>query len=139
MCGHCENAVKTALEAVEGVETVTADAKAGTATIRLQPGTSEEALAEAVKKAGYVPHGFAGEDGAGAVDNGLTKTVKIDGMMCEHCEKAVTTALSAVEGVESVKADAKAGTAIITVKSGTDEGAIEAAVVKAGYVFLGIE
>lgn len=55
MCGHCENAVKTALEAVEGVETVTADAKAGTATIRLQPGTSEEALAEAVKKAGYVP------------------------------------------------------------------------------------
>ena len=139
MCEHCERAVKTALEAVEGVETVTADAKAGTATIRLQPGTSEEALAEAVKKAGYVPHGFAGEDGAGAVDNGLTKTVKIDGMMCEHCEKAVTTALSAVEGVESVKADAKAGTAIITVKSGTDEGAIEAAVVKAGYVFLGIE
>ena len=139
MCEHCERAVKTALEAVEGVETVTADAKAGTATIRLQPGTSEEALAEAVKKAGYVPHGFAGEDGACAVDNGLTKTVKIDGMMCEHCEKAVTTALSAVEGVESVKADAKAGTAIITVKSGTDEGAIEAAVVKAGYVFLGIE
>ena len=139
MCEHCERAVKTALEAVEGVETVTADAKAGTATIRLQPGTSEEAMAEAVKKAGYVPHGFAGEDGAGAVDNGLTKTVKIDGMMCEHCEKAVTTALSAVEGVESVKADAKAGTAIITVKSGTDEGAIEAAVAKAGYVFLGIE
>ena len=139
MCGHCENAVKTALEAVEGVETVTAYAKAGTATIRLQPGTSEEALAEAVKKAGYVPHGFAGEGSDGDVGNGLTKTVKIDGMMCEHCEKAVTTALSAVEGVESVKADAKAGTAIITVKSGTDEGAIEAAVVKAGYVFLGIE
>lgn len=65
--------------------------------------------------------------------------MKIDGMMCEHCEKAVTTALSAVEGVESVKADAKAGTALITVKSGTDEEAIKAAVAKAGYVFLGIE
>ena len=59
--------------------------------------------------------------------------------MCEHCEKAVTTALSAVEGVESVKADAKAGTAVVAMKPGTDEEAIKAAVAKAGYVFLGIE
>ncbi|MBS6749758.1 MAG: heavy-metal-associated domain-containing protein [Firmicutes bacterium] len=60
-------------------------------------------------------------------------------MMCEHCEKAVTDALSAVDGVESVKADAKAGTAAVTMKPGTDEEALKAAVAKAGYVFLGIE
>ena len=141
MCEHCERAVKTALEAVEGVEAVTADAKAGTAVIRLQPGTSEEALSEAVKKAGYVPLGFAGEDAACACPAGETvaRTLKIDGMMCEHCEKAVTDALSAVDGVESVKADAKAGTAAVTMKPGTDEEALKAAVAKAGYVFLGIE
>ena len=141
MCSHCENAVKTALEAVDGVEAVTADAKAGTAVIRLQPGVSDEALNEAVTKAGYVPKGFVGESGACACPAGetVTKTVKIDGMMCEHCEKAVTTELSAVEGVESVKADAKAGTAVVVMKPGTDEEAIKAAVAKAGYVFLGIE
>ena len=141
MCEHCERAVKTALEAVEGVEAVTADAKAGTAVIRLQPGTSEEALSEAVKKAGYVPRGFAGEDAACVCPAGETvaRTLKIDGMMCEHCEKAVTDALSAVDGVESVKADAKAGTAAVTMKPGTDEEALKAAVAKAGYVFLGIE
>ena len=132
MCEHCERAVKAALEAVEGVETVTADAKAGTATIRLQPGTSEEAMFEAVKKAGYVPHGFPG-------DEAVTRTVKIEGMMCEHCERAVNEALGAVAGVESVKADAKAGTAAVTMRPDTDEEAVKAAVVKAGYVFLGIE
>ena len=132
MCEHCERAVKAALEAVEGVETVTADAKAGTATIRLQPGTSEESMFEAVKKAGYVPHGFAG-------DEAVTRTVKIEGMMCEHCERAVNEALGAVAGVESVKADAKAGTAAVTMRPDTDEEAVKAAVVKAGYVFLGIE
>ena len=132
MCEHCERAVKAALEAVEGVETVTADAKAGTATIRLQPGTNEEAMFEAVKKAGYVPHGFAG-------DEAVTRTVKIEGMMCEHCERAVNEALGAVAGVVSVKADAKAGTAAVTMRPDTDEEAVKAAVVKAGYVFLGIE
>mgnify|MGYP002709011030 FL=1 len=132
MCEHCERAVKAALEAVEGVETVTADAKAGTAAIRLQPGTNEEAMFEAVKKAGYVPHGFAG-------DEAVTRTVKIEGMMCEHCERAVNEALGAVAGVESVKADAKAGTAAVTMRPDTDEEAVKAAVVKAGYVFLGIE
>ena len=141
MCEHCERAVKTALEAIEGVEAVTADAKAGTAVIRVQPGISEEAMNEAVTKAGYVPLGFAGGESECACPAGetVTETVKIDGMMCEHCEKAVTTALGAVEGVESVKADAKAGVAVIAVLPGTSEEAIKAAVAKAGYVFLGIE
>ncbi len=133
MCEHCERAVKTALEAVEGVETVTADAKAGIATIRLQPGTSEDAMSEAVKKAGYVPHGFAGDEPA------ANRTVKIEGMMCEHCERAVNEAIGAVEGVVSVKADAKAGTAAVIMKPDTDEEDLKVAVAKAGYVFLGIE
>ena len=44
-----------------------------------------------------------------------------------------------VHAQRSGKADAKAGTAAVTMKPGTDEEALKAAVAKAGYVFLGIE
>ena len=126
MCGHCEKTVTEALEAVPGVEGVTAE-------------TSEQALKDAVTKAGYVFVGFGENVTACPITGTVEKTMKIDGMMCEHCEKAVRTALEAVEGVETVTADAKAGTAVVSMKPGTDEEAIKAAVAKAGYVFLGIE
>ncbi|MDR3075684.1 MAG: copper chaperone CopZ [Synergistaceae bacterium] len=32
-----------------------------------------------------------------------TKTIKIEGMSCEHCVKAITKAVGALAGVESVK------------------------------------
>lgn len=37
------------------------------------------------------------------------KTIEINvtGMMCEHCENRVNTAVAQIDGVESVKADAK--------------------------------
>ena len=58
MCEHCERTVQKALEAVPGVERVTADARAGTAVIRMLPDTPEEALSRAVEEAGYLPHGM---------------------------------------------------------------------------------
>ena len=139
MCGHCEKTVTEALEAVEGVEGVTANAEKGIAKFQMSPETSEQALKDAVTKAGYIFVGFGENVTACPVTGTVEKTMKIEGMMCEHCEKAVTTALGGVEGVASVKADAKAGTAVVSMKPGTDEEAIKAAVAKAGYVFLGIE
>ena len=47
--------------------------------------------------------------------------------------------LSAVDGVESVKADAKAGTAAVTMKPGTDEEALKAAVEGANFQFISVE
>lgn len=63
-----------------------------------------------------------------------TKVLKIHGMSCAHCEKAVTEALQAVEGVESVKVDLTGGTATVVVDPAraTDE-ALKAAVEEAGY------
>ena len=58
MCEHCERTVQKALEAVPGVQQATADAKAGTAVIRMLPDTPEEALSQAVEEAGYLPHGM---------------------------------------------------------------------------------
>ncbi len=37
------------------------------------------------------------------------ETFSVKGMMCAHCEARVTNALSALEGVKSVKASAKKG------------------------------
>ena len=139
MCEHCEKTVTEALSAVEGVQDVTASAEKGTAKFKISPDTSEQALKDAVTKAGYIFVGFGENVTACPITGTVEKTLKIDGMMCEHCEKAVTEALSAVDGVEAVTADAKAGTAAVTMTPGTDEEALKAAVAKAGYVFLGIE
>ena len=62
-------------------------------------------------------------------------TMRIEGMMCEHCENAVKSALEGVGGVLSARADAAAGTAVITMEPGTDLEALKEAVTRSGYVF----
>jgi copper chaperone len=42
-----------------------------------------------------------------------TVTLKVEGMSCEHCVKAVTSAAGGLEGVESVNVSLEAGTAEI--------------------------
>jgi Cu2+-exporting ATPase len=49
-----------------------------------------------------------------------TIELKIKGMTCAHCEMRVKKALEAVEGVETAKADHKAGKATVTLKPGAD-------------------
>ena len=140
MCGHCENAVKTALEEVDGILSARANAKDGSVVITAEPKGKDEEIKAAIAKAGYVFLSFVGEEPAASCEAGtVTKTMKIEGMMCEHCERAVNTAVEAVEGVTGCKADAKAGTAVITMKPGTDEEALSKAVTGAGYVVLGLE
>ena len=41
------------------------------------------------------------------------KTITIDGMHCQHCVKAVTEALQAVEGVSSVAVSLEAKNAVV--------------------------
>ena len=69
----------------------------------------------------------------------VEKTMKIDGMMCGHCENMVKTALEGIPGVEEATASASAGTAIILMKPGTNEAAMKKAVESAGYVVLSLE
>jgi len=47
-----------------------------------------------------------------------TVELKVKGMTCTHCEMRVKKALEAVEGVQSAKADHKAGKATVTLKPG---------------------
>jgi copper chaperone len=37
-------------------------------------------------------------------------TLKVEGMSCDHCVKAVEGSVGALKGIESVKVDLKAGT-----------------------------
>ena len=68
----------------------------------------------------------------------MEKTVKIEGMMCEHCEARVKKALEAVDGVTSATASHKKGTAVITTSKKVDQAALKAAVEAQDYKFLGI-
>ena len=67
----------------------------------------------------------------------MERTLKIEGMMCPHCEARVKKALEAVEGVKSAVVSHVAGTAVVT--GSADPEAMKAAVEAADYTVLGIE
>ena len=67
----------------------------------------------------------------------MERTLKIEGMMCKHCEARVKKTLEALEGVESAVVSHEAGTAVVT---GTaDFETMKAAVEAQDYKVLGIE
>jgi copper chaperone len=62
------------------------------------------------------------------------KTLQITGMSCEHCVKAVNTAVSAIAGVTGVTVNLKGGTVSFSFDPAkTPLEAIKAAIVDAGY------
>ena len=62
-------------------------------------------------------------------NNLMQKVVKINGMMCGHCEKAVRKAVEAIDGVESVVASHVDGTAIVNMSKDVDNQLIIDAIV----------
>lgn len=69
----------------------------------------------------------------------MTKTLKVEGMMCEHCEARVKKALEAVNGVESAVADHNANTAVVTLSADVADDVLRKAVEDQDYKVLGIE
>jgi len=63
----------------------------------------------------------------------MTKTVKVKGMMCPHCEMHVKKALEAIPGVKSAAPDHSKGEAVLELATDVADAAIRAAVEKAGY------
>ena len=72
-------------------------------------------------------------------DKNMTKTLKVEGMMCPHCEARVKKALEAVPGVESAVADHTAGTAVVTLSAPVENDVLQAAVEAQDYKVLGVE
>ena len=69
----------------------------------------------------------------------MTKTVKIKGMMCGHCEASVKKALEALPFIAEAVVSHDAGTAVITLSGELDEASVKAAVEAKDFTFEGIE
>ena len=68
----------------------------------------------------------------------MTKTLKIEGMMCPHCEAHTKKALEAVDGVETAEASFRDGTATVTLSQDVDDTKLKEAVENAGYTVIDI-
>ncbi len=66
----------------------------------------------------------------------MTKTIKIDGMMCPHCEATVKKALEAIDGVTSATASHTEKQATVELSEDVDTATLEQAVVDAGYTII---
>lgn len=67
----------------------------------------------------------------------MEKTIKVEGMMCMHCQKHVHDALAKLSGVISVDVDLEAGTARIRASREIEDSELSAAVEEAGYKIAG--
>lgn len=63
----------------------------------------------------------------------MQKILKIEGMMCPHCEAHTKQALEAVDGVSLAEVSHVSGTAKVTLSKAVDDGALKQAVESAGY------
>ncbi len=66
-------------------------------------------------------------------ENEMNKTLKIEGMMCQHCVAHVTKALQGVDGVESVEVSLEKSEATVTLAKAVDTESLRSAVTEAGY------
>jgi len=63
----------------------------------------------------------------------MEKTLHIEGMSCQHCARAVKSALESVPGVASARVDLERGLATVEAGPAVDEAALVAAVADEGY------
>jgi Cu2+-exporting ATPase len=63
----------------------------------------------------------------------MKKTMKIEGMMCPHCEARVKKVLEAIDGVASAEVSHKKGTAVLTLSKEVEDSVLKKAVEDAGY------
>ena len=69
----------------------------------------------------------------------MNKTIKIEGMMCGHCEATVKKALEALDGVSAAEVSHTAGTAVVTLDKPVDDTVLKKAVEDKDYTVTGIE
>ena len=69
----------------------------------------------------------------------MTKTMKIEGMMCGHCEARVKKTLEKIEGVAEAQVSHTAGTAILTLSAPVADEILKKAIEDQDYTVLGIE
>ena len=69
----------------------------------------------------------------------MTKTMKIEGMMCKHCEARVKKTLENLPEVEEAVVSHEAGTAVLTLNADIANDTLKAVIEEQDYQVLGIE
>ena len=69
----------------------------------------------------------------------MEKTLKIEGMMCGHCEMHVKKALEALDGVKKTEVSHKTGTAVVTLEKEISDDVLKKAVADQGYQVTDIQ
>ena len=69
----------------------------------------------------------------------MTKTIKINGMMCSHCTGRVGEVLNAIDGVSAEVSLDNGGQAVVTLAKDVSDDVLKKAVVDAGYEVICIE
>lgn len=66
----------------------------------------------------------------------MTQTLKIEGMMCAHCEAHVRKALEALAQVDTAQVSHESGTAVVALNEAVDDAVLKNAVQAQGYKVL---
>ena len=63
----------------------------------------------------------------------MEKVIKVEGMMCPHCEAHVKAALEALDGVETAVASHTSGTVTVTMSASVEDAVLRAVIEEKGY------
>ena len=119
-CASCVSRVEKTLRAVAGVRQASVNLATETATVSGDPGLDTQALAAAVRKAGY--------------DVGTRSfKLQIEGMTCASCSGRVEKALRKVPGVTTAVVNLATEQASVEGLSSLNTAVLKAAVERAGY------
>ena len=72
-------------------------------------------------------------------ETGMKKVIKVEGMMCEHCEATVVKALKKIDGVTEASADHVKGEAVVELSKEVDNELLKEAIEDRDYKVLGFE
>lgn len=87
-----------------------------------------------MSKENYEQKPEAGEIAFGLASTpAVTTVLRVEGMTCAHCERAVTSEVSRVPGVLHVVVDIEEGTVTVEAAEPVDRAELAAAIEEAGY------
>ena len=72
-------------------------------------------------------------------DDTMEKTMKIEGMMCGHCEARVKKTLEGIDGVAEAAVSHEAGTAVVTLEQEVPDDVLKTAVEEQDYKVLSVQ
>ena len=115
-CPFCALGLEKNLKKIDGVTNVTIKLEEGITTLEVKEGVdlSDEEITERVKDAGFTPREIKRESPTTTSANLEAVTLKIEGMVCQFCEKNVQNSLANVNGVSHVHVDQVKGEAMVT-------------------------